>query len=261
MEYTPVKNRINQFITHHLLRKFFYISLDCFILRQWYVKKYLKKYLPPRQNFLFYDAGSGFCQYSDYVLKRYSQANVVAVDLKDDYLVYYDKYIQDKYSNRFSYIQADLENFSLPTKRADFILAIDILEHIIHDDEALKNFSKSMKDQGYLIISTPSNAKQTALFTAEHVRNGYSLAGLSEQLNRQGFTIVECEYSYGFWGSIYWFLMMYNSLIILNRGKIMMGLLPIYILIVYLPSLFAMLLDYWGKNKSGKGIILVAQKK
>ena len=114
MQYDPIKNFINNFIKKkRFIRKLFYIFLDIFILRQWYVKKAINRYIKKDCNFLFYDAGAGFGQYSDYVLNKYIKSYVFALDLNDDYLADYYNSLRVSKKSRFAYTKGDLTNFTL----------------------------------------------------------------------------------------------------------------------------------------------------
>ncbi|MFO7660664.1 MAG: class I SAM-dependent methyltransferase, partial [Candidatus Cloacimonadaceae bacterium] len=151
----------------------FFLLLDMLFLRQWYVKKQIRLLLKKNSSLRFYDAGAGFCQYSDYILTSYRNSSVLALDLKEDYLKEYAGYAEQKYPDRFSWICADLVEY-IPSDRFNLIAAIDILEHIENDVKVLENFYQCLADGGKLIISTPSTLDETARFTAEHVRPGYA---------------------------------------------------------------------------------------
>jgi len=262
MQYDPIKNTINIFIkSNKLIRRLFYICLDLLILRQWYVKRAIKKYVVFDQDILFYDAGAGMCQYSDFVLRRCKRARVFALDLKQDYINDFNSYLCVAKQNRFTFSEGDLSVHVLHEKKADYTIAIDILEHIEDDHAVLKNFYDSMQDNGYLIISTPSDLDKTAAFTEEHVRAGYSKEDLVSKVETAGFEIVECNYTYGFWGRLYWLLIMRNSLVMVNFSKMMYVVLPFYLLVVMIPALLLMFLDFVTDKKAGNGIVLVGKRR
>jgi len=258
MDYKPTKDLLNSLIRRNgFFRRCLFLAFDCLILRQWYVKRLIRRFLPIAGSPVFYDAGAGFCQYSHYVLARSKTAKVYAVDLQADYLADYHATLSAGKRDRFAYFTADLTEFVLPEK-ADVVIAIDILEHIEDDMAVLSNFYASMKEGGVLIISTPSNIDNTAEFTGEHVRNGYSLNELAGKLATAGFSVMHSEYSYGFWGRIYWRLIMKNSLLLVGRSKVYWCVLPFYLLVVLVPAVICMCLDYFLHNKEGNGIIVVA---
>ncbi|MDP2174179.1 MAG: class I SAM-dependent methyltransferase [Candidatus Cloacimonadaceae bacterium] len=260
MQYDPIKDRVSEIIRlFPAVRKVFYTVLDMILLRQRYVKRGIQKYAPDGEEFLFYDAGAGFCQYSHFVLKRWRRARVFATDLKCGFLSDFAFTATASFPGRFSYFPADLQYFT-PKNKYDMALAIDILEHIEDDRAVLKNFHEALKDGGHLIISTPSDTDEAAKFTEEHVRPGYNKAKLEDKLRDAGFEIVESLYSYGFWGALAWRVMIKHPLLLLQRSKLL--LLPVipYLILLYPIFELMMRLDMKTMNKSGTGILIVARK-
>lgn len=260
MKYDPVKNIFAKLIDQSpICRKGFYFLLELMLLRQWHVKKEIRKIMKKSDTFNFYDAGAGFCQYSDYVLNRYPQSNILAMDLKTDYMQSYKNYLDKKNIQRIEIFQGDLQEF-IPYKKADLAIAIDILEHIEDDRSVIRNIYNSLNDSGYFIISTPSNMDKAAAFTAEHVRPGYAKEDLVEKVLSAGFKIKSVKYSYGFWGKIYWILGMKIPLTLSGISKAFLLLLPLYFVPILPVNLLFMLFDLHSDNKKGNGLILVAQK-
>ncbi|HHE37527.1 MAG TPA: class I SAM-dependent methyltransferase [Candidatus Cloacimonetes bacterium] len=259
MQYDKLKNRFAEVIEKlPYLRIIFYRILDMILLRQWYVKAAIRKYFPIRFPVHFYDAGAGFGQYSYFILKNWKKANVLAVDLKTDYMDSFSNYAQQKGWQNFSCQQADLVDY-VPEKKFDLIIAIDILEHIEDDLQVLQNFHKVLNKKGKLIISSPSNFDESAKFTEEHVRPGYSKEEIISKLENVGFKIVSFEYSYGKFGQIYWKLCLKFPLSLASRNKLFVLLLPFYYLIFYPLSFIFMVLDFYWKNRIGTGIVVVAE--
>ncbi len=261
MEYDPLKDRAARVIRiWPAARALFYRALDLLLLRQRHVKRALSQHFPSARGFRHYDAGAGFCQYSWHVLKHYPAAKVFASDLKRDYLEDFARYAKQRFPGRFSWQQADLQTFT-PRNSYDLVTAIDILEHIPDDLAVLRNFHSAMAAGGILIISTPSDTDEAAKFTSEHVRPGYNKAELEDKLRASGFAILESKYSYGAWGSLSWRLLMKHPLILIAKSKLFLPLLPLYYLLIYPLAEILMRLDLKGNNKTGTGIIIVAQKK
>ncbi|NQV19237.1 MAG: class I SAM-dependent methyltransferase [Armatimonadetes bacterium] len=259
MQYDKIKDKFASLIDNFpLLRRLFYLILDMLLLRQWYVKREIKKHFPRNKQIRFYDAGAGFGQYSYFILKYFKNAKVHAVDLKMDYMDSFARYAAKHSWQDFSVQQADLTAY-LPKDKFDLIVAIDILEHIKDDVQVLKNFRKVLDKNGKLIISSPSNFDESAKFTEEHVRPGYSKEDIISKLGKASFKIVSFNYSYGKFGQIYWKLCLKFPLSMINRNKLLLLVLPFYYLIFYPISFLFMMLDYCGKNKIGTGIIVVAE--
>ncbi|HOE91180.1 MAG TPA: class I SAM-dependent methyltransferase, partial [Candidatus Cloacimonadota bacterium] len=130
MQYDPIKNIFAKMIDRSkIARNCFYRLLDILILRQWYIKDHIKVLFNKNDNFVFYDAGAGFCQYTDFILKHYKQSKIVAMDLKSDYLSSYERSLNTEQLSRIDIFEGDLQTFVSPIK-ADLVIAIDILEHI-----------------------------------------------------------------------------------------------------------------------------------
>jgi len=260
MEYEPLKQSLNNLIKNNrFFRNCFYLALDVLILRQWYVKKHIRKHIDPHKHFICYDAGAGFCQYSHDILHRFPASRVYGIDVNTDFIFDFQKSLSMSDKERFMYETADLTSYILPEK-ANLVLAIDILEHIVDDVAVLKNFYESLDIGGRLIISTPTDNDSSSSFTAEHVRAGYSISDLTQKLSNVGFNIIYQEYTYGFWGQIYWKLVMRNSLWMVGKSNVFICILPLYLVVVYLPALFCMWLDYVYANKSGNGVIVIGEK-
>ena len=250
MEYDKIKDKFAKLIdSFPLFRKLFYLCLDFLLLRQWYVKKEIKKYFPKNKQIDFYDAGAGFGQYSWFILKNWKNAQVHAIDS-------FSRYI--KGTKKFSSQQADLVEY-IPNKKFDLIIAIDILEHIEEDEKVLNNFRKVLKEHGKLIISSPSNYDESAKFTAEHVRAGYSKKEIITKLNAAGFKIRSFRHSYGKFGHIAWLLTMKFPLSLLEKNKLYFAILPFYYLFSYPISAVLMFCDLNYRNKIGTGVFIVAE--
>lgn len=259
MKYDKVKDKFAAVIDRFpILRKLFYLLLDMLLLRQWYVKREIKKYFSTGKQLRFYDAGAGFGQYSYFILKKFKKAKVHAVDLKTDYMDSFARYAKLSGWQDFTIQQADLVDYT-PKESFDLIIAIDILEHIEDDEQVLQNFRKVLDKGGKLIISSPSNFDESAKFTAEHVRPGYSKEDVCSKLEKAGFRIISFEYSYGKFGQIYWKLALKIPLSLISKSKVFVLFLPIYYIIFYPIAFGFMLLDYYNKNKIGTGVIVVAE--
>jgi len=241
------------------LRKLFYTALNLLFLRQWYVKKTIKKYFPKDKPIRFYDAGAGFGQYSYFVLKYFRKAEVLAVDLKTDYLTSFSNYAKSLGWQKLTVQKADLTEF-IPAGKYDLIIAIDILEHIEQDEKVLRNFQQVLDKGGKLIISSPSTFDESAKFVAEHVRPGYDREEINSKLQNAGFRVIAFDYSYGKSGHIAWLLTMKFPMSLLGISQFFFFLLPIYYLIFYPFSALLMWFDLIIKNKTGTGIVVGDEK-
>jgi len=261
MEYEPLKDRILWLINFVPgFRRVFYKILDMLLLRQMYVKHYINMFYDKHDRLRAYDAGAGYCQYSDFILSQWHGSTVLACDLKLDYLESYALDCRDRYGDRFRYRQADLQEYE-PKRRFDLVLAIDILEHIEDDVKVLRIFNACLCHGGRLIISTPSVWDKAATFTDEHIRPGYDMDDLRVKLEGSGFKMEENIYTYGYWGHLSWLLLIKYPMQIMHCSKFLGLLFPLYYLIVYPPAWAMMKMDFKHKNRKGTGILVVAVKK
>jgi SAM-dependent methyltransferase len=228
-------------------------------LRQWYVKSQINQLFFVHDEIRFYDAGAGFCQYSDFILSNWKKSQVLALDLKKDYLEAYADYAKQMFPNRFDWVTADLVTYK-PEQKFNLIAAIDILEHIENDTQVLRNFYDCLDEGGKLIISTPSDLDEAARFTDEHVRPGYNPDDIKAKLLAAGFKIVSFKYSYGRWGKISWKLALQTPLKLLAHSKALFILLPFYYLFTYPVIWLLMKKDMQTDNKQGNGLIITAEK-
>lgn len=94
--------------------------------------------------------------------------------------------------------------YESPSKKYDFILFIEVIEHLKDDNLALKNLFQLLKPKGLAIISTPSkNAPLYKLGLAEnfdrrvgHLRR-YTLNELINKCENVGFKILEAKKTEG----------------------------------------------------------------
>lgn len=273
MQYDPIKRSLgNVFNASPFLRVTFYKLLDLLLLRSWYVKKELRLWrktssLQPR----ILDAGSGFGQYVYSMSQLCPNATLLGVDVKneqiDDCNSFFTKLGLDK---RVKFEIADLTKLNRDDE-FDFILSVDVMEHIEEDVLVFKNFYKAMKSGGQLLISTPSDQggsdahhdhdhDDNSGFIDEHVRDGYGIADITEKLTLAGFKDIECRYSYGFAGNIAWRLSMKYPILMLNASKLFFVILPFYYLLTFPISAILNLLDVNTKTDSGTGLIVKARK-
>lgn len=269
MHYDPIKNIFARFIkSNKLLRGLFYWLLNLFFLRSWYIRKILKRLIPkiksPEPK--IFDAGTGFAQYSYFIAKKFPYINILAVDIKDDYLLEAKDFFMKMNLNNVEFEKKDLKEINYHNE-FDLILCVDVMEHIDDDVTVLKNFFNSLKNDGYLIINTPSifggsdvHNERDQSFISEHFRNGYSKEDLFEKLSQAGFTIMDGFYTYGFWGDKAWRIGIKLPMVFLNRNKLFFIILPLYYLIVIPFFLLMNYIDTKSKIQIGTGLIVIAKK-
>jgi SAM-dependent methyltransferase len=273
MQYDPIKKSLgNVFNKSVFLRKLFYRLLDLLLLRSWHVNKELKKWMTP-DNPVVLDAGSGFGQYTYTMSRLFPKAKIKAVDVKEEQVLDCNKFFGSmKLDDRVHFETADLTKY-VETNTYDLILSVDVMEHILEDVDVFKNFYASMKENGMLLISTPSDQGgsdahddhvhddgDASGFIDEHVRDGYNIDEIKDKLRLAGFTEIYARYQYGKPGSLSWRLSMKYPINMLGVSKLFFIFLPFYYLIVYPVSALLNWFDLVVEHKTGTGLIVTAYK-
>jgi 2-polyprenyl-3-methyl-5-hydroxy-6-metoxy-1,4-benzoquinol methylase len=269
MQYEPLKRSLGRFFAGSLfMRKTLYFLLDLLLLRAWHVKKALRSI--SRQysgEASVLDAGSGFGQYTWRMCRMNSRWQFKAVDINkeqiDDCNIFFSK---AGLSDRASFVTGDLTALN-EINTYDIILSVDVMEHIEEDTLVFKNFYKSLKNNGILLISTPSdkggsdvNSKEEESFIDEHVRDGYSKEDITEKLSKAGFQTIEARYTYGKPGNISWRLSMKYPISMLNVSYLFFLVLPFYYLVFFPVSIILNIFDLCLPHKTGTGLLVTARK-
>ena len=272
MKYDPIKRSLGRFFGESpALRKLFYSLLNILLLRTWHIKKEFKKWektAAGRKKIL--DAGSGFGQYV-YLMSRNPRFEVTGVDVKKEQIEDCSRFFKliGRDNARFEY--ADLTRFVRPDT-FDMILSVDVMEHIEEDEKVFQNFFQSLKNGGFLLISTPSDQGGSDVhdhdhendgdgsFIDEHVRDGYNIEEIQQKLKRAGFNRTQAYYVYGTPGKISWKISMKYPIVLLNKSKIFFLILPFYYLVVFPFMLILNYLDLKLHHKTGTGLIVKAFK-
>ncbi len=272
MKYDPIKRSLGSvFNQTPALRKLFYQLLDWLLLRAWHVKKELKKLNVPENGIKILDAGSGFGQYTYRMSRMFPNSSILAVDVKEEQVADCNQFFEQiKTSERVKFEVADLTQF-IRDDSFNLILSIDVMEHIEEDVTVFENFHQSLKKDGVLLISTPSDQGGSDThdhdheegahgFIDEHVRDGYNIQEIEEKLKSVGFSKVETKYSYGKPGNISWRLSMKYPIKLLGVSKLFFILIPFYYLIVFPFAALLNFADVKGKHRTGTGLIVKAYK-
>ncbi len=237
-------------------------------LREWYVKRKIKSLYDAGPPADIFDAGSGFGQYSFFMARRYKAAHINAVDVKEDQIADCKYFFSRCGLNNAEFSTGDLTKIEDENKY-DFVLSVDVMEHIEDDIGVFKRFYRALKPGGRVLINTPSNlggsdahSDDDESFIGEHVRLGYSKEDICTKLESAGFEIESFEYTYGKWGSRYWKLGIKYPMLMLNKTKLLFVVLPFYYLFTIWFVWLFMKLDVEDKNKpAGTGVLVVGKKK
>jgi len=271
MQYDPIKDRLGSFFSKSpALQRTFYHALDLFFLRAWYVKREVRRLLgayPPNREIDVLDAGTGFGQYAYFIASTFPNARVVAVDVKQDYLDKARRFFdQTPYAKQVHTAYEDLTK--LQTKGPfDFILSVDVMEHIEDDRAVFANFARVLRSGGHVLINTPSNlggsdvhGEDETSFIEEHVRDGYSREELEGKLRDAGLEPVRTIYTYGPYGSLAWRMLIKTPMRMLGKTRSALFFLPFYYIPVLPVGLLLNAIDVRRHNETGTGIIVIARK-
>lgn len=268
MKYDPIKRSLGKvFNQSPFLRKLFYRLLDLLLLRSWHIKRQVRNSINPNSpNVQILDAGSGFGQY-DFFLSNYApNAIITGVDVKEEQIEDCNQFFTSINRPNVSFKIGDLTLLDEENKY-DFVLSVDVMEHIEEDVLVFKNFHRAMKENGVLLISTPSDQGGSDVhehgeesFIEEHVRDGYNIIDIEQKLKSAGFSKVEAHYAYGNPGHISWLLSMKYPILMLGVSKLFFVILPFWYILFY-PWCFVLnYLDVYRSHKSGTGLIVKATK-
>jgi SAM-dependent methyltransferase len=269
MQYEPIKRSLGRVLSGSLfMRKTLYFLLDLLLLRTWHVKKALRKIsgqFPGNASVL--DAGSGFGQYTWRMSKMNKKWNIKATDINNEQVEDCNLFFRKTgLSDRVTFHTEDLTALS-DLDCYNVILSVDVMEHIEEDVLVFRNFYNSLKEDGILLISTPSDKGGSDVhsdgeesFIDEHVRNGYSITGITEKLTRAGFRNIEASYTYGKPGNLSWRLSMKYPVKMLNTSYLFFILLPFYYLVFFPISVVLNYFDLILTHETGTGLIVTARK-
>jgi len=268
MKYDPVKKVFGNAVSDNsFLRKVFYWLLDLMFLRSWHVRKKVRELYPKDTKMDIFDAGMGFGQYTYFMVKRFPDSSILAVDVKDEQVEDCRKFFSKCGYNNVKFEIADLTKIEYRDK-FDFILCVDVMEHILEDELVFKNFYNALKTGGKLLVNTPSNLggsdahdDDDESFIEEHARIGYSKEDITGKMNRAGLHVESFEYAYGKYGTISWKFGIKYPILMAGASKFLILLLPFYYLFTLWFVLILMWLDVHTDNKEGTGVLVVAEKK
>lgn len=270
MQYEPIKKSMGRVFSGPLfIRKLLFFLMDLLLLRTWHVKKALRKIrneLPVHASIL--DAGSGMGQYSWRMSKMGKGWKITGIDINIEEIESCNAFSRKAgLTERVKFRSADLAAFREP-ESFDLILSVDVMEHILDDEQVFRNFYASLRNNGILLISTPSDqggsdvhSEKDESFIGEHVRNGYGVEEIKSKLAGAGFNEVHVSYTYGKPGSISWRLAMKYPVKMLNLSKIFYLILPFYYLVFFPVSFILNIFDVRFKHSKGTGLLVKARKK
>jgi len=267
MKYDPIKNVIGNAVRNNVfLRKVFYQVLGLMFLREWHVKRALKRILNSAKTRPCHilDAGSGFGQYSYYVARLFPWTLIHAVDVKEEQIEDCRKFFPKAGLPHVTFAVEDLTAMQHEGK-FNLILSVDVMEHIEDDNAVFRGFYRALNPGGVVVINTPSSTETNTehgpkSFIDEHARYGYPPKELRSKLEAAGLVVDELKFTYGTWGGIAWRIGIQFPMLMLNLSKLLFILLPFYYLVALPLALIFMAIEYSTTVESGGGLLVIARK-
>jgi SAM-dependent methyltransferase len=267
MKYDPVKKVFGDIVSRNtFLRKVFYFLLDLMFLRSWHVRKKVRELYPKGEVMDILDAGMGFGQYTYFMAKRFPGSKILAIDVKEDQVADCKYFFSECGYKNVIVETGDLTTMSY-SEQFDFILCVDVMEHILEDELVFRNFSNALKKGGRLLVNTPSNlggsdadSDDDESFIEEHARLGYSKEDISEKIARAGMKVESFSYTYGKFGTVSWRFGIKYPILMAGASKLLILILPIYYLFTLWFVLILMWLDVHTDNEEGTGVLVVSVK-
>lgn len=141
--------------------------------------------------------------------QKYPQAQVTGLDIDRETIADLNEWAKLKRHKNLRFIQHDLLGLA-ESEKYDLVLALDILEHITDDDQAIANIYNSLKSGGHVVVHVPNSAYHTLdgqihhvpdelawKINEGHVRQGYAPEKLKQKLEHRGFTVLKCFTAHG----------------------------------------------------------------
>lgn len=165
--------------------------------------------LKPPQRIL--DAGCSGGWYCFYMVCRYPSAQVLGVDLDSSSLQNAEiiRRRLGQRGKRIAFQNADLTMFRA-NEAFDLICCIDVLEHVVDDEQVLNNLRASLNTNGVLLLHVPQRTRlnryvlpnsPAAEMSEGHVRE-YTKEEIISKMQWAGFEIQEIRYTFGWAGSL-----------------------------------------------------------
>ena len=274
MDYDPIKDRLGDVArASPALTKAFYQTLDLVFLRSWYVRRTLRELiraLPADRPVEVLDAGTGFGQYTYWLLRTFPNVRVTAVDVKTDYLENIAAFLaKTPYLRRVRLYERDLTQPHPEAERGryDVVLSVDVMEHILDDRAVFRGFERVLKPGGHVLVNTPSDLGGSGVteageesFIGEHVRDGYPIAELREKLETAGLPVVDHEYAYGPIGMGAWRVLVQGPIRALDTSFWLAPAVAAYYAAALPLGVALNAADLARDNREGAGHLMVAQK-
>jgi len=242
-----IKSLIKKLLKH---TPFYPVHIGAYI-RNLYFWRFIKK-LPIEKFVKILDAGCGGGECARKLAIKYPHLKINAYDI-EKYASWNDR------PNNVYFKQKNLLRLE-EEECYDFVLCVDVLEHIPENHKVLGNIYRALKLGGYFYLHMPSKV-QKRIFPErffrefnnwarkEHIGEMYTLEELKEVMSTIGFEIVEACKTFGFFGKIAWEI----DRIVDKNTTLKTFIMPLL-------KLFACF-DLYLPKLEGNGILILARKR
>jgi SAM-dependent methyltransferase len=252
---------------HSGFRKFYINITRSLLLKNNIIRKEIKLCSRRKQKVqhVLY-AGFGMGQLLGLFVRQKSKFNVLAIDKNSRMVVQSSNYYKEEGINNIYCRTGDILEFHQPNT-FDLCLAINLLNYIEDDKQAIRNMFESLKRSGILLIFNSSNYADDRdnrlnvnVYKDKRFRNGYGLLELKHKLKEIGFSKVKARYVYGSPGIISWKLTTGWPSYLVKTSKLFFLILPFYTIICIPFVILFNFLDVTMNHKKGKCVVVKAFK-
>jgi SAM-dependent methyltransferase len=267
IEYDPFKAVLGRIVSDKpLMRRLFYAALGALFLRQWHVRTELKRIARAEKHIKgIFDAGSGYGQYSYLMTKLFPEARIVAVDVKPEQIEDCRRFFAKRGKTNVEFEVGDLTVFERK-ESFDLALSVDVMEHILDDEAVYRHVYNSLRSGGLFVMNTPHTERPAShenmdSVVGEHVREGYTETEIRDKITGAGFRLERLRKTYGpVWGRAAWTLLQRVPMLLISRSKLLIVLVIPWLIVMYLPAAFCMVMDVLSRGKKGGGWLMTARK-
>lgn len=252
---------------HSWARKFYILLTHNLLLKNNIIKREIKlcgRRKSRSQHVLY--PGFGMGQLLGLFARQPNKFTVTAIDKDSKMVIQSSNYFLQEHINNIYCRTTDVMQLH-EHEVYDLSLAINLLNYVEDDTQALRNMYNALRKPGILIIFNSSNYADDkasklniGVYKDMKYRDGYGILELKHKLRGIGFSKVKARYVYGTPGILSWKLTTAWPSKMIKTSRLFFILLPIYT-IISLPFVFILnLLDINFNHKKGKCIVVKAFK-
>ncbi|MBI3397350.1 methyltransferase domain-containing protein [Candidatus Woesebacteria bacterium] len=143
-----------------------------------------------------FDAGCGIGLESVHLASRFKE--VEGADIETKKVGQANKLVRENRLRNSKYFQADLTDNNIKNKKYDYIISLEVIEHVSNDKNFVLTLKKLLNHGGTVIVSFPSMTllSKIAQRSLNHYKVGYNLEDFGTLLKDTDLVITE-KHSFG----------------------------------------------------------------